>query len=312
MRKLTLLSQALLALFVLLAVAPGRAQDVPPVPQLENSRWDGERRFTILVMGMDRRPGARDTLSVRTDAVLLVSLNPAADSVGILHIPRDLHVPAPDTQPMVRVNTLMLRGEELQEGYGPYYMMDVLQYNFGLFIDAYVAFDFEAFIAIVDILGGVEVTTNYVINDPTYPDMNYGYDPFYLPSGTHLLDGHQALQFARTRHGDNDYLRGERQMQVLTAMGLRATDPAALAQLIANAPQLRQQLEDKIYTDLTTEEMIQLGLFAARVPLDRIQTGAINPEYMDAYYTSGTSVQIPDRERMVELLTRIFGAGYSG
>ena len=50
---------------------------------------------------------------------------------------------------------------------------------------------------------------------------NYGFDPFYLAPGTHVLDGEDALRFARTRHGNNDVLRAGRQQQVLS--GIRRT-----------------------------------------------------------------------------------------
>ena len=45
------------------------------------------------------------------------------------------------------------------------------------------------------LLGGIEVSIDYTINDERYPDKNYGYDPFYLAPGTHILDGEDALRF---------------------------------------------------------------------------------------------------------------------
>jgi LCP family protein required for cell wall assembly len=277
-------------------------------------RWDGESRFTILVMGVDRRPNARDNFNTRVDSILVLSVDPSTDSIGVLHIPRDLHVAALDSEPLIRVNTVMIRGEAIQEGYGPFYMMDTIGYNLGMFIDGFIIFDFEAFIALVDALGGVEVTINYPIIDPEYPDMNNGFDPFYLNPGTHLLDGRTALKFSRTRHGDNDYLRGQRQMQVLKAMGLKATDGSVLPDLIAQAPQLMASLEGHVYTDLTMEELVPLALFGARVPVESIKTGSLSGRYMATVQIGGTTerVNTPDRDVLEELMRETFGPDYAG
>lgn len=298
-----------LTLFAMMALAlPVTAQE----EEAPASRFDGESRFTVLILGMDRRPGARENFNTRTDSLVLASFNPADNSIGLLHIPRDLHFAGLDVDPLLRVNTLMIRGENFQEGYGPYYAMDTIQYNLGLYIDAYIAFDFEAFIGVIDALGGVEISTNYNISDPTYPDMNYGIDPFYLPAGDHVLDGRTALKFARTRHGDNDYLRGERQMQLIESLGLKVTDTENLPMMIAQAPLILDDLEGHLYTDLTVEDGIPLALFAATVPIENIRTGSINQAYLTYTVQEGQSIAIPDRTRIIELMAEIFGDDYAG
>jgi LCP family protein required for cell wall assembly len=311
----SLLRNALLLITLLLLTLTSQAQTATPEPII--AKWDGQSPFTVLVAGLDRRPGAGDTLNVRTDAIMLVRFDPAAETIGILHIPRDLFFALPPTEtgevlPLVRVNTLMLRGEGTQAGYGPYYMMDIIQYNFGMYIDAYVLFDFDAFMTVVDAIGGIDITTTYDIYDASYPDMGIGYDPFYLPAGDHHLDGADALKFARTRHGDNDYLRGVRQLQVIRAIGERATSPEILPTLLIQAPDLLQALEGEVYTDLTVNDAVALGSYAARLPLDQIKTGALNQAYITHTVNEGESVAIPDREKLTELLTEVFGTGYNG
>ncbi|MCU0474705.1 MAG: LCP family protein [Anaerolineae bacterium] len=290
-------------------------------PTLAQGRWDGQSRFTVLVMGMDRRPGARDTLNTRTDAIMLVSFDPGApddpldDSIGVVHIPRDLHIePLDVSDAYTRINTLMVQGEAIQENYGPFYAMDTLSYNFGLYIDGFVTFDFEAFIMMVDALGGVEINVPYAIDDPTYPDMNYGFDPFSVRAGVQLMDGRTALKYARTRHNDNDYQRGERQMQVLRAVGLKATDASMLPSLLLNAPTLLADLTGHVYTDLTLDEMAPLALFAARVPVENIRTGSVSGEYMARIVVTadGGTLDIPNYTRLPELFREVFGATYSG
>lgn len=303
MRRMILLT-CLLVLLIPLIAAPAAAQ----------GRWDGQSRFSILVIGVDRRPNARDNFNTRADSILLLSVDPSTDSIGVLHVPRDLHLAALDSTSLIRANTLMIRGESIQEGYGPFYMMDTIGYNLGIFVDGFIIFDFEAFIGLVDALGGVEITTNYIIDDPTYPDMGVGYDPFYLPSGTHLLDGRTALKFARTRHGDNDYMRGQRQMQVLKSLGLKATDGNILPNLIAQGPQLMETFAGHVYTDLSIEELIPLALFGARVPIESVKTGSLSGRYMATVQVTGTTerVNTPNRTVLEELMRETFGADYAG
>ncbi|MEQ8672600.1 MAG: LCP family protein [Aggregatilineales bacterium] len=307
MKKAILLILVMILVTGALSVLPAAAQDEEPF----FPAWDGQSRFTILVMGMDRRPGARDTLSVRTDVMILASIDPATQSIGMLHIPRDIHLTPVGTIDFIRANTLMVEGENLQEGYGPYYAMDTIQYNLGIYVDRYVAFDFEAFMTVIDALGGVEITSDYVINDPEYPDMNYGFDPFYLSSGTHLLDGHRALQYARTRHGDNDFVRGLRQLEVIEAVFDKVTGENMLPYLIGVAPTLLSELDRNIYTDLRLPDMIQLAQFMVNIPRENIHADTINLSH-NMIYTSpdGSSIYIPDRANIAELLAEVFGENY--
>jgi polyisoprenyl-teichoic acid--peptidoglycan teichoic acid transferase len=280
------------------------AQIMPP--------WDGQSRFTVLLLGMDRRPGARDTLNTRTDTIILVSIDPQTERIGLLHIPRDLHLTPPGSERFVRANTLMIQGEDLQEGYGPYYVIDTLQYNLGMYIDRFVVLDFEAFTALVDAIGGVEIDLSYNISDPDYPDMNYGYDPFFLRAGTHLLDGETALKFARTRHGDNDYLRGIRQMKVLTALHEQLTEADSLPQLLHHAPQLLRELHRNLYTDFSLEDIAQLARHVSAIPPGNIDTGAINEAHIISYPVDGRTLgYIPDRARLAEVLIDTFGENYN-
>lgn len=293
----------ILMVLLTIVVVPVAAQTAPA--------WDGQSRFTVLLLGMDRRPGARDTLSVRTDVIMVASVDPKTNSIGILSIPRDMHFATAGSSELVPVNTLMVIGENTQVGYGPYLLMDTLQLNLGIYIDAYVAFDFEAFITLVDAVGGVTVDVPYDIFDPTFPDMNYGIESLYFQAGTQTMDGRTALKYARTRHGDNDYRRGERQLQIVGALRDKLTNPVLLQSLINNAPDLVQQLQNNVYTDLVPEQIVFLGLAAMQVPDENIHTGAINLDYsFDFAVSTSKSVRVPDREKLAQLMTAIFGENY--
>lgn len=308
MRLVNHLLLILLCLVPMLMFSPTvtQAQDEVFVPQ-----WPVPTRYTVLVMGMDRRPNARDNLNARTDAIFIVSFDPQTESIGILDIPRDMHFALMDGSELVRVNTLMVRGESRQEGYGPFLAMDTIQGNLGIYIDAYVAIDFEAFIVLVDAIGGVAVDVPYRISDPTFPDMNYGYDPLYVNPGLNQFNGREALKYARTRHGDNDYLRGQRQLQVLMAIRDKLAEADTLPRMILQMPSLMQQLNDNVYSNLTPDQLMALGAAMLRIQPEKITTGSLNEEYSFNYSTREGTVRVPDREKLVDLMVAVFGHYYS-
>ncbi len=115
-------------LFVLLSVGVVSAQD--------EFNWNGTDRFTVLIMGIDRRPTEGGSLTFRSDTTMLASINPLNNRAGVLSIPRTIHLALPDTGELVPIHTLLIRGEVRQEGYGPELVRQTIQHNLGIYIDA--------------------------------------------------------------------------------------------------------------------------------------------------------------------------------
>lgn len=272
--------------------------------------WDGVSRFNVLVLGLDNRPTEGVSLQSRTDVVMLASFNPKTGEVGILSIPRDMHFATPETGILQRVNTLMLLGERQAVNNGPLYAMNVIGYNLGMTIDAYIAFDFYAFQRLIDSLGGVTIELTYSISDPEFPDMNYRYDPFYLPRGIHVLNGYDALRFARTRHGDNDYLRGQRQLQVLLGVYTKLKDIPTLQAFLNQTPALVNDLNGHIFSNLSPQDMLSIGLSMLAQEPDSIKTGALNEAFSYFVNQGGGQVRVPDPNKLPSLLYGTFGNLY--
>ena len=286
--------------------------DILPLPDgqiIELQPWDGQSRFTVIVAGLDRRPGETG-LEFRTDSMMLISLDPTAERIGILSIPRDLYVQIPGWQ-QYRINAALYLGEARGEGFGPTLLMQTIQLNFGIRVHDYALVDFQAFIDIVDLIGGVDIAIDYTLDDPRYPDMTFGYDPFYLEAGTHHLDGYDALRFARTRHGNNDIRRAERQQQILFAFRDRLLSLETIPQLIVQAPVLWETLSDNVYTGLSLEQIIRLAIYAKDIERENIKTGIINFRYLEEYVTeAGQHVLVPLREPLGGLMREVFGPDY--
>ncbi|MBN1681576.1 MAG: LCP family protein [Anaerolineae bacterium] len=271
--------------------------------------WNGDSRFTILLMGMDKRPGELGT-SFRTDTMLLISLDPDTDQVGMLSIPRDLYVDVPGYG-LQRVNTAYGLGEYEGLGGGPRLAMQTVQYNLGIRVHDYLLVDFASFIRIVDLIDGIDVEVPYAIYDPNYPDMNYGYDPFYIEAGWKHLDGATALKYARSRHSSDDIDRAQRQQQVIYAVRDKVLALDMIPKLAVQAPVLWSELEAGIDTGLSMEQLLELAWYIKDIPAGNFSNGVLDWQYVTPVTWQGQAILVPDRSKIGGLMLDVFGVGYN-
>jgi LCP family protein required for cell wall assembly len=292
---------------VIVPVATPKPGDTP-VPTPEADAWSGTDRVTILVMGIDRRQGEEEK-GYLTDTMLLVTMDPAARTAAMLSIPRDLWVTIPgygeDT-----INTANRSGDYYDyPGGGPALAVKTVEYNIGVTVNYYVRLDFTAFETFIDTIGGIEIYNETEIDDPSYPNGSYGFEPFYLPAGPHHLNGHDALRYARTRHGNSDIDRAARQQQVAMAVRERVLSLNMLPSLILGAPNLMRTLNDSIWTNLSLDEIISLALLAQDIPRENIKTAVIDFQYLQDYTTAeGRQVLVPIRDKIRTLRDELFAS----
>ncbi|MCC7206387.1 MAG: LCP family protein [Anaerolineae bacterium] len=288
----------------------------PEPPGVQIEPWDGNERFTILLLGLDKRPNQTGT-AFRTDSMMLVSLDPATDSIGILSIPRDLYVEIPpdtvvgNSYGLQRVNTAYFLGESVQEGYGPMLAMQTVQYNLGIRVHDYMVYDFEAVMAAIDAVGGITIDVKSDIVDNAYPDMYGGYDPLYIRAGRQSMNGELALKYARTRHGSSDIDRARRQQEVIFAVRDRILSADMLPSLLLRAPELWAQLSRHVRSGLALDQLLRLGVYASRIPVSNIHQGVIGFEHVDSITWNGAAVLVPNRVTIGPLLVQVFGSNYN-
>src|SRR5579859_3022428 len=282
--------------------APG----LTPVPTASVQSWTGTSRVTILVMGIDRRVGENEK-GYLTDSIMVITLDPQTRTAALLSIPRDLWVEIPGYG-LDTINTANRTGDYYNyPGGGPALAMKTVEHNLGINIDYYVRLDFTAFETFIDTIGGVDIVNQNDINDPQYPDGSYGYEPFTLAAGPHHLNGHDALRYARTRHGSTDIDRAKRQQEVVMAVRDRVLSLGMLPTLIAKAPSLYQTLNQSIWTNLTLSQMVSLALLAQDIPRANIQNAVIDYRYVLEYVTpEGRDVLVPLRDKIRELRDQLF------
>lgn len=205
-----------------------QATDRPTVPaDVEAQNW--------LVVGSDSRAengtsgsGAKDRLwkpgMQRTDTMMLVHLSGDGQHITVTSIPRDTWVDIPG-HGKAKVNAAFSYG-------GPPLLVRTVEKLTKVRIDHYAAIDFAGFKAMTDAVGGVDVTIPRTVKDP--------YNDRVWKKGRHHLDGEEALDYVRQRHGlpNGDLDRIRRQQGFLLALLEKArsrdvlTDPRRLDRLL--------------------------------------------------------------------------------
>ena len=109
-----------------------------------------------------------------------------------------------------------------------------------------------------------ELINNYYLefkelNSYVFPTTDFGDLPCpdLEAPGVQLLNGAQAVCYARIRHTDGDIQRGNRQKEVLTAMfaEVKKMNPLKL-------PELASMVVEECETSLSTNDIISLGIWA--------------------------------------------------
>jgi LCP family protein required for cell wall assembly len=264
--------------------------------------YERKERVNILLLGIDKRPN--ETYS-RTDTMILVTVDPNASTAGMLSIPRDLWVSVPGYGED-RINKAYFFGE--QNGYpggGPALAMKTVQYNLGIPVHFYAQIDFQGFRDVIDTLDGIEVYVPETIDDPTFPDSNFGYDPFYIEAGQQTLNGYDAVRYARTRATRGaDFARARRQQQVLLAI----RDKALQLGIIPKIPELWTTMSDTVETDLQLVDILELAQLADEIDPENIQSAVIDTSMTVDYIVPDTGAQVllPLREKIGIKVSNMF------
>ncbi|NJL95067.1 MAG: LCP family protein [Anaerolineae bacterium] len=237
---------------------------------------------TILILGGDARPGTNQEQIARTDSIMLLTVNPRQESVSLLSIPRGVFITSPQYGTLM-ANTIIRNAELNEPGRGIPAMRYSMEYTLGTEIDHYARLNFQAFVEMVDALGGIEIDVPKRIVDDTYPTHAGGIMRIEFQPGLQQMDGETALIYARTRHGDDDYQRATRQQQVVNAVLEKLVNPANAHRL----PAVLRVIEDNVESDMSIDDFWALapGILLYGNNPDAIERLVIEREHL--YYTDG-------------------------
>jgi LCP family protein required for cell wall assembly len=264
--------------------------------------YEFKERINILLLGIDKRP---DEVYSRTDTMILVTVDPNTNTAGMLSIPRDLWVSIPGYDEDRINKAYFLADQNKYPGGGPALAMKTVQYNLGVPVHFYAQIDFRGFEEIIDTLGGIDIYVPETIDDPKFPDANYGYDPFYIEEGYHQLDGHDAMRYARTRATPgSDFSRAKRQQQVLLAI----RDKALQIGIIPKIPELWATFSETVQTDLQLVDILELTQLADDISADDIRSEVIDFRMTVNYVVPDTGAQVllPLREKIKVVIDEMF------
>ncbi|HYJ13031.1 MAG TPA: LCP family protein, partial [Thermomicrobiales bacterium] len=204
--------------------------------------------WTFLALGLDWLDEAP---SQRSDIIMLARVDPVANTVRTLSIPRDLYVEIPG-HGWDKINAAYqvgLAGSTPDDwDAGATHAARTIALAFGVSIDAYAVTDMETFTGLIDTLGGITVENPYDLTDEYWPaDM-------VLPAGPLELDGETALMYVRARSQDGDGGRVMRQHLVLEAVLAKLQS----AEFLPNLPQLVETFQGQVQTSIPLTTQLNL------------------------------------------------------
>ena len=278
-----------------------------PTATLEEIESNGEEGrsikgiYNLLLLGLDKDSG---NLS---DAIIVVTIDTKNKSLKLTSFMRDMLVQIPGYSNN-KLNTAYGKG-------GAKLIYDVFATNFDLKLDGYVAVNFSSLAKVIDTLGGVSVymtekeahylnTTNYIADEASRNLEEF--------TGTHWLNGSQAVGYARVRHVEkgseaDDFARTTRQRQILNSIYEQFRNQSL--------PDLLNTMETVlplVTTDLTLMEMTKIatdavgaGILSADIEQFRIP---IANSYTDSWYNKMLVIDVDFKLNNREIHEFIFGS----
>lgn len=282
---------------------PGTGPDESPRPE-----WNGHERVNFLLIGVDEAPGRDASL---TDTILAMIIDPVDESGVMISIPRDTgFMPLASSEIYTsglypyKINQLAAEATANPSTWCPDMVIDTpddatacgiatLQESVSLYLGVpihyYARVDIQGFERLIDAVGGIELCLPGRLVDPSYSDAVTGQRGLELPAGCGRYDGASALAYARSRQGwiempdgtrepQNDFLRADRQQEILLALRQELED----ANLLFDLPPLLEAIGSLVRTDFPRS---RAGDLASLVPLiagpsiERVVLG--HPEFVD-------------------------------
>ncbi|OWR26797.1 hypothetical protein CDO73_24715 [Saccharibacillus sp. O23] len=191
--------------------------------------------FNLLVLGVDERENDVG----RSDAIMMLSVNPDKHSILMFNIPRDTRTDIVGHGTVDKINHAYAFG-------GVNMSVDTVEQFLGVPVDYYVKVNMEGLERIIDILGGVTVDNPF----------EFYFEGTTYAKGPIEMNGHEALMYSRMRYDDpkGDIGRNDRQQLVLSALIEKGKSISNLTKVNS----LLDAVKDNVKTNLTKDDMMDL------------------------------------------------------
>lgn len=244
--------------------------------------------FTVYIAGVDE--GDDPSIDARSDVNIVLMVNPLANHIEMVSIPRDAFVP----NPALNNNNDKLTHLGLS---GIKNSMKGIEAVFGFEIDYYVKLNFFSVIDIVDAIGLIEVDVPISFCEQ---DENRSFaqeDLICLNAGKQKVNGKQALAFARHRKSYTDVMRGKAQQEVIKGIINVLTTPSG----VANINNVLSIATKAVSTDMPMEQVTNF----VSAQLDNLKPWTIDSIVLEnGADASLVTASMPGQELYVMLLNR--------
>lgn len=266
--------------------------------------------FTILVSGNDSYGTLQDS-NTRSDANLLLTVNPKTGTILMTSIPRDYYVElvCPDDDPELacpegsydKLTHSGLMGVKSTE--------ETIEKALGIKINYNVRINFSSVVNLVDALDGIDLD----IKKGEEVDIFYVNSQPGLSIGKHHVDGETALAFARERHAylDGDNQRVRNQQKVFKAIFKRIISP----KMITNYGKFMDAIAVAFDTNLSGDEISKFVKYELdNMPNWKIESYAIvaEPDYQFCYQSQSYASVVAQNDVMNEIAKKKIQAVLKG
>lgn len=266
--------------------------------------------FTVLVSGNDSYGSLQDS-NTRSDANLLLTVNPKTGTILMTSIPRDYYVElvCSDDDPELacpegsydKLTHSGLMGVKSTE--------ETIEKALGIKINYNVRINFSSVVNLVDALDGIDLD----IKKGEEVDIFYVNSQPGLSVGKHHVDGETALAFARERHAylDGDNQRVRNQQKVFKAIFNRIVSP----KMITNYGKFMDALAVAFDTNLSGDEISKFVKYELNnMPDWKIESYAIvaEPDYQFCYQSQSYASVVQQNDIMNEVAKKKIQAVLKG
>ena len=207
--------------------------------------------FYLLLIGVDKDEGrtedpeyGKEDDKYRSDSIMLTRIDPGEKKVTMVSIHRDTMYDFKEYG-VQKINAAYTIGQEA-------FTTKTISDFANVPISHYAEVDMDGLAAVIDCIGGIDVTLDMDIKDPQYTGLD-------LKKGEQHMDGETAALFCRCRHaydelGDGDRYRAQNQRMIisLVAKKILQSNPATIAQTIST-------MASYVRTDMDVSEIISLA-----------------------------------------------------
>lgn len=239
-------------------------------------------KTNVLIVGVDTRESGSGSGLMNTDTIILVTLDHQSKKTRMISFPRDLYAPygcKPENLPYkTKINAIYAYGKfNCPEKDGMKTLTATVEKVTGEKVQYTGLIRLEGVVEAVDAIGGITLDVPETFVD-AYPYIELSprlqktcvrsrslpaYCEFKFSKGPQQMDGETALIYSRMRQYSSDFVRADRQQQVISAIKDKIlSDETSTADKAKNLFNIYQKMGKKVEVDLNLE-MILAGLALA-------------------------------------------------